>query len=153
MQISNACGHKIHTKNDTYYVKLIVNKHVKRRWVYGDVMAESCQEWSNTQGQQQVLKIAKNTVEVHAMWHDIYVDTGTGGLLCANPCACARGTGICRDAQLLPPPQFFANKSNRDAQTNERWGTSMSQTIGTWSSFKIVDWNLSSVGLPDPYHC
>jgi hypothetical protein len=41
-------------------------------------LAESCQG-DRTQGQQSVLKIAKSTVEVHSVWHDIYVATETGG--------------------------------------------------------------------------
>jgi hypothetical protein len=40
-------------------------------------LAESCQG-GRTQGQQSVLKIAKSTVEVHLVWHDIYVATETG---------------------------------------------------------------------------
>jgi hypothetical protein len=31
------------------------------------------------QGQQSVLKIAKSTVEVHSVWHNIYVAAETGG--------------------------------------------------------------------------
>jgi hypothetical protein len=38
----------------------------------------SCQG-DRTQGQQSVIKIAKSTVEVHSVWHDIYIATETGG--------------------------------------------------------------------------
>jgi hypothetical protein len=41
-------------------------------------LSESCQG-DRTQGQQSVLKTAKSTVEVHSVWHDIYVATETGG--------------------------------------------------------------------------
>jgi hypothetical protein len=41
-------------------------------------LAESCQG-DRTQGQQSVLKIVKSTVEVHSVWHDIYVATKAGG--------------------------------------------------------------------------
>jgi hypothetical protein len=41
-------------------------------------LAESCQG-DRTQGQQSALKFAKSTVEVHSVWHDIYVATETGG--------------------------------------------------------------------------
>jgi hypothetical protein len=39
---------------------------------------ESCLG-DRTQGQQSDLKIAKSTVEVHSVWHNIYVATETGG--------------------------------------------------------------------------
>jgi hypothetical protein len=42
------------------------------------ILAESCQD-DRTQGEQSVLRIAKSTVEVHSVWHDIYVATETGG--------------------------------------------------------------------------
>jgi hypothetical protein len=45
-------------------------------------LAESCQG-DRTQEQQTVLKIAKSTVEVHSLWHDIYVATETGGQMWA----------------------------------------------------------------------
>jgi hypothetical protein len=54
-------------------------------------LAESCQG-DRTQGQQSVLKTAISTVEIHSVWHDIYVATETCGLLCVTPCACARVT-------------------------------------------------------------
>jgi hypothetical protein len=41
-------------------------------------LAESCQG-DRTQGQQSVLKTAKITVELHWMWHNIYVANETGG--------------------------------------------------------------------------
>jgi hypothetical protein len=41
-------------------------------------LAERRQD-DRTQGQQSVLKIAKSTVEVHSVWHDIYVASETGG--------------------------------------------------------------------------
>jgi hypothetical protein len=41
-------------------------------------LAENCQG-DRTRGQQSVLKTAKHTVEVHSVWHDIYVATETGG--------------------------------------------------------------------------
>jgi hypothetical protein len=37
-------------------------------------LAECCQG-DRTQGQRSALKIAKSTVEVHSVWHDIYVAT------------------------------------------------------------------------------
>jgi hypothetical protein len=43
-----------------------------------EFVAESCQDYW-TQGQQSVLNTAKNPVEVHSVWHDIYVVTETGG--------------------------------------------------------------------------
>lgn len=55
----------------------------------------SCQgHW--TQEQQSTLKTAKNTVEIHSVWHDISTlllwQTGRWRLLCITPRACARQT-------------------------------------------------------------
>jgi hypothetical protein len=41
-------------------------------------LSESCQG-DRTQGQQSILKSAKSTVELHSVWHGIYVATETGG--------------------------------------------------------------------------
>jgi hypothetical protein len=46
-------------------------------------LAESCQG-DRTQGKQSFLRIAKSTVEVHEVWHDIYVATETGGQIRAH---------------------------------------------------------------------
>jgi hypothetical protein len=57
-------------------------------------LAERCQgDW--TQQQQSILKLAKSTVEVHSVCHDIYVGTETGEQMRAvvySPCAYARAT-------------------------------------------------------------
>jgi hypothetical protein len=65
---------------------------------------DSCQG-NRKQRQQSVLKIAKSTVEVHSVWHDIYIATEAGGqmrVVCITPCACARARDLSRDAQILP---------------------------------------------------
>jgi hypothetical protein len=82
-------------------------------------LAESC-HGDRTQGQQSVLKIAKSTVEVHLMWHDIYVATETGGQMRAvvyysvrlRKSDRERARDPRRDAQILR--QFSANKQNRE---------------------------------------
>jgi hypothetical protein len=94
-------------------------------------LAESCQG-DRTLGQQSVLKTAKSTVEVHSVWHDIYVATGTGGQMRAVVCYSVRllesdrvrARDLRRDAQILTQYFFFfffffANKQNRDAQIRE----------------------------------
>jgi hypothetical protein len=63
-----------------------------------------------TQGQQSVLKIAKSTVAVHSVWHDIYVATETGGHMRAVVYYSVRlrksdretSRDLRRDAQILP---------------------------------------------------
>jgi hypothetical protein len=68
---------------------------------------------NQTQGQQLVLKIAKSTVEVHSVWHDIYVATETGGQMRAAVCYSVRlrksdreiARDLRRDAQILS--QYF----------------------------------------------
>jgi hypothetical protein len=72
-------------------------------------LAASCQG-DRTQGQQSVLKIAKSTVEVRSVWHDIYVVTETGGQM--RPVVYyfvrlrksdrERARDLRRDAQILP---------------------------------------------------
>jgi hypothetical protein len=72
-------------------------------------LAESCQG-DRTQGQQPVLKIAKSTVEVHSVWHDIYVATETGWQMRAvvyysvrlRKSDRERPRYLRRDAQILP---------------------------------------------------
>jgi hypothetical protein len=72
-------------------------------------LAESCQG-DRTQGQQSVLKTAKSTVEVHSVWHDIYIATETGGQMRAVVYYSARlrnsdrerARDLRRDAQILP---------------------------------------------------
>jgi hypothetical protein len=72
-------------------------------------LSENCQG-DGTQGQQSVLKIAKSTVEVHSVWHDIYVATETGGQMRAVVCHSVRlrnsyrerPRDLRRDAQILP---------------------------------------------------
>jgi predicted membrane-bound mannosyltransferase len=72
-------------------------------------LAESCQG-DRTQGQQSVLKIAKSTVEVHSVWHDIYVATETGGQMRdvvyysvrLRKSDRERARELRRDAQILP---------------------------------------------------
>jgi hypothetical protein len=72
-------------------------------------LAESCQG-DRTQGQQSVLKTAKITVDVHSMWHDIYVATETGVQMRAVVCYSLglrnsdheRARDQHRDAQILP---------------------------------------------------
>jgi hypothetical protein len=65
------------------------------------ILAESCQG-DRAQGLQSVLKIVKSTVEVHFVWHDIYVTTETCRLLYITPCACERARDLHHDAQILP---------------------------------------------------
>jgi hypothetical protein len=63
-------------------------------WMTSVFLAESCRH-DRTQGQQSVPKTARSTVEVHSVWHDIDVATGTGGQMagcCVTVCACARET-------------------------------------------------------------
>jgi hypothetical protein len=75
-------------------------------------LAESCQG-DRTQGQKSVLKIVKSTVEVHSVWHDIYVATETGGQMRAVVCYSVRlrksdstrARDLRCDEQILP--QFF----------------------------------------------
>jgi hypothetical protein len=72
-------------------------------------LLESCQG-DRKQGQQTVLKTAKSTVEVHSVWHDIYVATETGGQMWAVVCYSVRlrksdrknVTDQRRDTQILP---------------------------------------------------
>jgi hypothetical protein len=71
-------------------------------------LAESCQG-DRKQGQKSVLKTAKSTVEVHTVWHDIYVATETGGQMRAVVCYSVRlrksdrerARDLSRDAQIL----------------------------------------------------
>jgi hypothetical protein len=71
-------------------------------------LTESCQG-DRTQGQQSVLKIAKSTVEVHSVWHNIYVATDTGGQMGAVVCYSVRlrksdrekARDLLRDVQIL----------------------------------------------------
>jgi hypothetical protein len=67
-------------------------------------LAESCQG-DRTWGQQSVLKIAKSTVEVHSVWHDIYVATETGGHMRLRKSDRERARDVRRDVQILP--QYF----------------------------------------------
>jgi hypothetical protein len=59
----------------------MINKHENKTLVLigktSAFLAVSCQG-DRTQGQQTLLKIAKSTVEVHSVWHNMYVATGTG---------------------------------------------------------------------------
>jgi hypothetical protein len=72
-------------------------------------LTESCQS-DRTRGQQSVLKIAKSTVEVHSVRHDIYVTTETGGQMRAVVYYSARlrksdrerTRDLRRDARILP---------------------------------------------------
>jgi hypothetical protein len=71
------------------------------------LLVESCQgdgiQW-------QVLKIARNTVEVQSVWHDIYVTAETGGQMQAvvyfsvslRNSDRERARDLRRDAQILP---------------------------------------------------
>jgi hypothetical protein len=89
------------------------NKHenisVGVYWGDVGVPAESCQG-DRTQGQQSVLKIAKSTVEVHSVWHGIYIATETGGQMRAvvyysvrlRKSDRERTRDLRRDAQILP---------------------------------------------------
>jgi hypothetical protein len=86
-------------------------------------LAESCQG-DRTQGQQSVLNIAKSTVEVHSVWHDIYRrKAGRCGLLCITPRSCVRATAKERGAYSAMHKyynnNFSSNKQNRVAQTRE----------------------------------
>jgi hypothetical protein len=71
-------------------------------------LAQSCQG-DRTQGQQSILKIAKSTVEVHLVWHDIYVATERGGQMRAVVYSSARlrksdrerAMDLRRDTQIL----------------------------------------------------
>jgi hypothetical protein len=72
-------------------------------------LTESCQG-DRTKRQQSVLKSAKSTVEVHSVWHDIYVATETGGQMRAvvyfsvrlRKSEPRRSEDLRRDAQILP---------------------------------------------------
>jgi hypothetical protein len=72
-------------------------------------LAKSCQG-DRTQGQQSVLKIARSTVEVHSVCHDIYVATETAGQMRAAVYYSVRlrksdregARDLRRDAQILP---------------------------------------------------
>jgi hypothetical protein len=72
-------------------------------------LAESCQG-DRTRGQQSVLKVAKSTVELHSVWHDIYVATETGGQMRAvvyysvrlRKTDRERARELRRDTQILP---------------------------------------------------
>jgi hypothetical protein len=63
-------------------------------------LAESCQG-DRTQGQQSVLKTAKSTVEVHSVWHNIYVATETGGQMRAVVCYSVRLRKLSDEAGLV----------------------------------------------------
>jgi hypothetical protein len=71
-------------------------------------LAESCQG-DRTQGQQSVVKVAKSTVEVHSVQHDIYLATETGGQMRAGVYYAVRlrksdrerARDLRRDAQIL----------------------------------------------------
>jgi hypothetical protein len=71
-------------------------------------LAESCQG-DRTQGQQSVLKNVKSTVELHSVWHNIYVATETGGQMRAvvyysvrlRNSDRERTRDLSRDAQIL----------------------------------------------------
>jgi hypothetical protein len=86
-------------------------------------LAESCQG-DRTQGHQSVLKTAKSTVEVHLVWHDIYVATEIGGQVQAvmffsvhlRKSDRERARDLRRESQI----NFSADEQNRDAQTRER---------------------------------
>jgi hypothetical protein len=71
-------------------------------------MAESC-KGDRTQEQQPIIKTAKSTIEVHSLWHDIYVATEAGGQIRVVVCYCGRlrmgdrerARDLNRDAQIL----------------------------------------------------
>jgi hypothetical protein len=69
-------------------------------------LAESCQG-DRTQGQQPVIKIAKSTVEVHSVWHDIYVATEAGGQMRAV---------VWYSVRLRKSDREWARDLRRDAQ-------------------------------------
>jgi hypothetical protein len=92
------------------------------------LLAESCHgDW--TQWQQSVLKIAKSTVKVHLAWHDIYIATETGRLLCVTPCACTRATVKERGTYTMMHKYYHKNcsmnKQNCDVQTCEWRGSAV----------------------------
>jgi hypothetical protein len=72
-------------------------------------LAEICQG-DRTQGQLSVPKFAKSTVEVHSVWHDIYVATEAGRQMRAvvyysvrlRKSDRERARDLRRDAQILP---------------------------------------------------
>jgi hypothetical protein len=78
-------------------------------FIWMTFLSETCRG-DRTQGQQSVIKIAKITVEVHSVWHDIYVATQTGGQMWAVVYYSARlrksdrerARDLRRDAQILP---------------------------------------------------
>jgi hypothetical protein len=67
-------------------------------------LVASCQG-DRTQGQQSVLKTAKNTVEVHSVLHDIYVATETGGQMRAVVCYSVRLRKSDREISDGPTPR------------------------------------------------
>jgi hypothetical protein len=58
-------------------------------WMTSASLAESCQG-DRTQRQQSVVKIAKSTVDVHLVWHDISVATEARGQMRAVMCYSVR---------------------------------------------------------------
>jgi hypothetical protein len=91
-------------------------------------LTESCQG-DRKQEQQSVLKPDKSTVEVHSVWHDIYVATKTGGQMPAVVYYSVRLRKSVRErARDLRTMHkyynniFSANKQNSDAQACERGG-------------------------------
>jgi hypothetical protein len=138
--------------HETWYLICIINiiKHenISVRVYWDDVCIPGWKlsGWSNTR-QQSVLKTAKNTVEVHLMWRNIYIAIGTSGLLCITPCAYARVTakvqGTYAAMHKYYHNNFPVNKQNCDVQTQE-WGGSAVLSffnILNASTEIIIKWN------------
>jgi hypothetical protein len=89
-------------------------------------LAESCQG-DRTQGQQSVLKIAKITVEVHSVWHDICVAAETGGNMRAVEYYSVRLRKSDRERarDLRRDVQIAYYQQNRDEETRERGGSAV----------------------------
>jgi hypothetical protein len=87
-----------------FSVYLTIFPELHRSWVCKLQPAEN-----RTQGQQSFIKIAKSTVEVHSVLHDICIPTETGGQVRAvvyysvrlRKSDRERGRDLRRDAQIL----------------------------------------------------
>jgi hypothetical protein len=109
-------------------------------------LPESCQG-DRTQVQQTVLKIAKSTVEVHSVWHDIHIDAGCCVLLRVSaqerPRKSEGPTPRCKN---ITTTIFSANKQKSDAQSRERGESTV--TVTTLDE----DYRLSSFSFCNCFH-
>jgi hypothetical protein len=110
-------------------------------------LAESCQG-DRTQGQQSVIKTAKSTVEVHSVWHDIYVATETGGHMRAVVYYSVRlrkrdrerARDLRRVAQILPQ-QFFREYAKPQCGNSRTRRVCCGNKKYRYLSFVMMQWN------------